>query len=408
MISQIKSIIFIIITLCIIGYIYKVYETTYEQFSLNATTKAETNPKIFYVLSPIFFWIASNAFLFKNANGPLMSRIKSLFYNLNEPAKFKTLIPLASLFALVISSLTAVYGGGALGSEAILISISVILLLFASDFFKNNIKQLHIENLLYIGYIFGFTFAFRSPLASAVLAIEKSLMSHSNNLITNALYSFIAIAIAYFFMNDEKMFYSATPQKYTYDLSSVLQYAILALLCGIFASLFFNFMYKMYFAVKNVYSNNYIIFNIIPIVLGLCVAAIINNTDAVSVGEGKKSINAMFSGENVYTIKNVIGHIANILFTFVSGCSGGLIIPSISIGSYVGFLYNKMTTLPLMQTLIVGMTSVFSAFFGYPVASAVVIQTILNQNVDVLPLLIMMSYISYFSYKYSNEQFAFS
>ena len=403
--SQVKSIIFIIVVLCIIGYICRLYDTIRSQISLNALKNTKMNPKIFYVLSPILFCLAANAFFFKNATGPLMSRINSLFYNLNEPTFFKQLTPLTSLFALVTSSLIAVGAGGILGSEAILINISTILLLFTSDYFKNNIEQLNIEKMLYIGYVFGFTFAFRDPIASFILVIEKSLMGHSKNVFTNVLYSCIGIATAYFFMKNEQMFPNAMPQKYTYELSSILQYIILALFCGAFACLFFKLMYKLYFTVKNIYSKNYIIFNVIPIVFGLCIAAIINNIDGVSVGESLKSVNENFRGENVFTINNIIGNFVNILLTFTSGCSGGLIIPSISIGNYIGFLCNKITTLPLTQTLIIGMTSVFSAFFGYPISSAFVIQNILNQNLDTLPILILISYISYFSYKTVNKLF---
>jgi H+/Cl- antiporter ClcA len=126
---------------------------------------------------------------------------------------------------------------------------------------------------------------------------------------------------------------------------------------------------------------------------------IINKTDYVSVGQGKQPIDDMLSGKYVYTVKNTISHIVNVVLTFISGSSGGLIIPSISIGSYFGYLYTKITSLPLLQTIIIGMTTVFSAFFGYPLASACIIISILNQKIDILPLLIICAYISYFSYK---------
>ena len=111
----------------------------------------------------------------------------------------------------------------------------------------------------------------------------------------------------------------------------------------------------------------------------------------------------MFSNNHVYNYKNTIGHIINTFLTFISGCSGGLIIQSISIGSYIGFLYNKMIDLPLLQTLIIGMTCVFSAFFGYPITASLIIQNILNQHVEILPLLIAMSYISFYSSKYFDR-----
>jgi H+/Cl- antiporter ClcA len=336
---------------------------------------------------------------------------------MNDPSFFKNLVPVTSLIALVISSLLAVCGGGALGSEAVLINISMITLLFASDLFKNSIKQINLESLLYIGYIFGFTFAFKSPISSFVLAIEKSIMGHSKNILTNVIYSCIAIGVAYLFIGNDKIFPNSKPLEYNTEsglsglsrlsglsgLSSILQYGGLALLSGIFTSVLFKFMYKMYFLTKHLVLNNSIMLNIVPILLGLCVAFIINKTGKVSTNQGKRALNDMFGGKWVYNYKNITGHIINIILTFVSGCSGGLLIPSISIGSYIGFLYNKISSLPMLQTLLVGMTSVFSAFFGYPLSSAFVIQNILNQGIETLPLLILMSYISYYSYKYFNK-----
>ena len=405
MLTYIKSILLVIVILCIIGYISKIYDDVNVNLSLKTLSIADVNPAVFYLLTPLFFWMSSKSFLFKNANGPLLSHIKSLFYNMNEPGFFKKLVPVTSLIALVISSLLAICGGGALGSEAVLINISMITLLFASDFFKNNIKQINLESLLYIGYIFGFTFAFKSPISSFVLAVEKSLMGHSKNILTNILYSCIAIGVAYLFINNDKIFPNSKPLEYTtwLGVSSIIQYSGLALLAGIFASVIFKFMYKMYFHTKHLVLTNSTMLNIIPILLGLCVAFIINKTGKVSTNQGKRALNDMFGGKHVYNYKNVTGHIVNVILTFVSGCSGGLLIPSMSIGSYIGFLYSKVSSLPMLDTLLVGMTSVFSAFFGYPLSSAFVIQSILNQSIETLPLLILVSYISYFSYKYFNK-----
>lgn len=405
MFAHIKSILLIVIVLYTIGYISNIYDDVNIKLSLKTLSIAELKPAMFYFLTPLFFWMSSKSFLFKNANGPLMSHIKSLFYNMNDPGFFKKLVPVTSLIALVISSLLAVCGGGALGSEAVLINISMVTLLFASDFFKNSIKQINLESLLYVGYIFGFTFAFKSPISSFVLAIEKSIMGHSKNILTNVIYSCIAIGVAYLFIGNDKIFPNSKPLEYTtgLGLSSILQYGGLALLSGILTSIIFKFMYKMYFHTKHLVLNNSVMLNIIPILLGLCVAFIINKTGKISTNQGKRALNDMFGGKWVYNYKNITGHIVNIMLTFISGCSGGLLIPSISIGSYIGFLYNKISSLPILHTLLVGMTSVFSAFFGYPLSSAFVIQNILNQDIETLPLLILMSYISYYSYKYFNK-----
>lgn len=400
MFPHVNSVLLILAILCVTGYICNVYEKTNDKLSLDALSMVDMNPAAFYFITPACFWLASRSFLFKNANGPLMSHVKSLFYNLDKPDFFKKVVPFGSLIALTLSSLVAVYAGGALGPEAIIVNISMIFLLFASDFFKGVIKQINIENLLYIGYIFGFTIAFKTPISSFVLALEKSLVGHSHNVLTNVMYACMAIGIAMLFMGDDKIFPNAMPQTYDLKISSIFKYGILAAICGIVSSVFFKVAYKTYFQVKTLVTNNVTMFNVVPVLLGLCVAFVINATGSASLSSGKRDINEMFKEHHVYNYKNALGHISNIFLTFISGCSGGLIVPSISIGSYIGFLYTKITDLPLLQTLIIGMTSIFSAFFGYPIAASFIIQNILNQHIETLPLIIAMSYISFYSCKY--------
>ena len=403
--ETIINILFSIGFLCIIGYVLKLYEKANKDMTTNAISLSNNNPKMFYIITPILFWVASHAFLFKNANGPLMLHIKILFDNLNIPNLFKLVVPFTSLVMIVLGNLFSTYAGGALGSEAVIVNIAVILLLYGISLLS-KIGIENIEGLLYIGYTFGFTYAFKSPMASLVLGIEKSL-SHPVSIITNIIYSCIGITIGSLFLDKEKIFPNVAPVEFTSDVSTTFHYGLFSIISGILTCLLFNIMFKTYSITKNIHTNNRLLFNIIPIMAGLCVALIINKTDYVSVGQGKQGVDDMLSGKYVYTVENTISHIVNIFLTFISGSSGGLIIPSIAIGSYFGFLYNKITSLPLLPTIIIGMTTVFSAFFGYPLASACIIMNILNQKVDSLPLLIICAYISYFVCKYMNKLLAY-
>ena len=393
-----KNIIIILFLLCIIGYICTLYENIHTKCKNWAKFYSENNPSLFYVITPLFFLIAAHTFLFKKANGPLMLHINTLFNDHDNI--IKSLTPLPSLIMLTLGSLLAVFAGGALGSEAILVSLTTTLLLYGSYVFK-NILVLNSETLLYIGYIFGFTIALKSPLSSLVLVIEKSVL-HSDNMaanIRNVIYSCLGIAMAYFFTNDEKIIPTViSPKIYKYDFSSIMQYGLFALICGTVACFLFKFMYKMYFMIKKIYTNHTLLFNVIPLLAGLGVALLINKTGVVSIGGEGKSVKERLN------IKNKIGNILNIVLTFISGCPGGLILPSISIGSHFAYIYKQITSLPLDQTIMVGMTSVFAAVFGYPLASAVIIKTILNQNWDSLPMLIICAYIANFAYKYIRNK----
>ena len=397
--------IFIIITLFFIGYICQLYKHTFANLSLDAKLKTVKNPSILYLLSPLFFWIASRTFLFKNANGPLMNNINNIFKNFNEPNIFKKIVPFSSLLAIIASSLVTVFSGGSLGSETIIIYISILLLLYMFNYFKNYLVEINVENLLYLGYIFGVTIAFKSPLSSAVLVLEKSLRSNSKKIVSNFIFCCIGILIAYSIMDKSKDIFTSPPVSFTYSVSHFLQYSFLAILCGVLASVLFKIMTEMFNTVQNLVTKSKTLLNVIPIFFGFCLATMINNMNGGTqmTGEGITMVNCEFSKACEYNFKILLGFLVNVILTFISGCSGGHKWVFMSMGGGIGSVYDNVTTLPSTQTIIIGMNSFFSAIFGNPISSAFIISSLTNQNYDTLPMLIAMSLISYYSYKYSNS-----
>jgi H+/Cl- antiporter ClcA len=397
--------IFILVTLFFIGYICQLYKHTFVNLSLDAKLNIVKNPSVLYLLSPLFFWIASRTFLFKNANGPLMNNINNIFNNLNEPNIFKKIVPFSSLLAIVASSLLTVFSGGSLGSETIIIYISILLLLYMFNYFKKYLVEINIENLLYLGYIFGVTIAFKSPLSSAVLVLEKSLRSNSKKIVSNFIFCCIGILIAYSLVDKSKDVFTSLPVSFTYSASHFLQYSFLAIFCGVIASVLFKIMTEMFNTVQNLVTKSTTLLNVIPIFFGFCLAVLINNVNGGTemTGEGITMVNCEFSKTCVYDFKILLGFLVNVILTFISGCSGGHKWVFMSMGGGIGSVYDNFVTLPSTQTIIIGMNSFFSAILGNPISSAFIISSLTNQNYDTLPMLIAMSIISYYSYKYSNK-----
>ena len=397
--------IFIIITLFFIGYICQLYKHTFVNLSLDAKLNIVKNPSVLYLLSPLFFWIASRTFLFKNANGPLMNNINNIFKNFNEPNIFEKIVPFSSLLAIVVSSLATIYSGGSLGSEVITIYISVLLLLYIFNYFKKYLTEINVENLLYLGYIFGTTIAFKSPLSSAILVLEKSLKNNSKKIVSNFIFCCIGILIAYSLVDESKDIFTSSPVSFTYSASHFLQYSFLAIFCGVLASALFKIMTELFNMVQNLVTKSTTLLNVIPIFFGFCLAALINNVKGgpEMTGEGITMVNCEFSKTCVYDFKILLGFLVNVILTFISGCSGGHKWIFMSIGGGIGSVYDNFTTLPSTQTIIIGMNSFFSAIFGNPISSAFIISSLTNQKYDTLPMLIAMSLISYYSYNYSNK-----
>ena len=400
--------IFIVITLYCIGYLCILYKHAFLNLSIEAKLNIFKNPKVMYLLTPLLFWVASRTFLFKNANGPLYSNIHNLFKNVDYPNYFKKDFPFPSLLAIVAGSLVAVYAGGALGPETPIIYMSVLLLLYAYNIFKNVFKnyslELNFESLLYLGYIFGITILFHSPLASFILVLEKSLRDGSANIISNVMYCCIGILVAYSLVDVSNNLFNDHPVSFTYSVSHIIQYLILAIICGLVASVLMAIMTSLFYGVKSLVNKNKTLLNIIPIIFGFCVAALINTSEYGDeiTGSGIKLLNCEFYDTCVYNFKILFGIILNVILTFIAGCPGGQKFIFMSIGGGIGSVYDNYTSVPHTQSIIVGITAFFSTIFGNPIASAFIMLKTTSLPYETLPMLLSISLVAYYAFKYSN------
>ena len=411
-IRNIITLIFFVIALYCIGYICILYRDAFTNLSLDAKMNIFKNPKIMYLLTPLLFWIASKSFLFKNANGPLNANIHNLFKNADFPNYFKTLFPFTSILAIIVSSLIAVYAGGALGPETPIIYISMLLVLYAHYFFKtvfkNVFSEVNFESLLYLGYIFGITIVFGSPLASFALSIEKSLREGSSNLISNVIYCLIGIFIAYTMVNGTKtgVLFQEVPIEFTYNVIHSLQYLFLAMICGVIALILMKTMTLLFYSMRTLVNKSAVLLNVIPILFGFCVAALINYSDNPTkiVGSGIKLVNCELNDNCTYDFHILFQFLSNVFLTFISGCSGGQKFVFMSIGGGIGSIYDNFTSIPHIQSIIIGITSFFSTIFGNPISSALIILKATNLSYDSLPMLVAASLVANYTFKYINSR----
>jgi H+/Cl- antiporter ClcA len=410
-IKNFVTFIFLIVSLYCIGYICILYRDAFTNLSLEAKTNIFKNPKVMYLLTPLLFWVASRSFLFKNANGPLNSNIHNLFKNIHVPTYFKTVFPFSSILAIIASSLIAVYAGGALGPETPMVYMSMILLLYACSLFKTVFKnigsELNFESLLYLGYVFGITLLFRSPLASLVLSVEKSLREGSSNILSNIAYCCVGIYIAYTITSEVTgNLFNEIPVEFVYSVTHTIQYLFLAIICGIIASLLMKTMTLLFYGVRSLVNKSAVLLNVIPIVFGFCVAALINYSENATrvVGSGINLVNCELNDSCTYNFSILFQFLCNVILTFISGCSGGQKFVFMSIGGGIGNLYDNFTSVPHIQSIIIGIAAFFSTIFGNPISSALIIMKTTNLSYESLPMLIAASLVSYHTSKYINEK----
>lgn len=406
-IKHLITVIFLIIVLYSVGFICILYRDAFVNLSLEAKMNIFKNSKIMYLLTPLLFWIASRSFLFKHANGPLNSNIYNLFNNVDFPNYFKTDFPFTSILAIIASSLIALYAGGALGPETPMIYMSMILLLYAHSLFKTVFKniasELNFESLLYLGYIFGITLLFRSPLASFTLSIEKSIREGSSNIISNVIYCCLGIFIAYSITNDKTGdLFQEVPVEFTYNIVHIVQYLFLAVICGIIASALMKTMTLLFYGVQYLVNKSKLLLHAIPILFGLIVATLINYSENPTriVGSGINLVNCELNDSCTYNFNTLFQFIFNVILTFISGCSGGQKFVFMSIGGGIGSLYDNFTSVPHIQSIIVGITAFFSTIFGSPISSAMIVLRTTNMSYDSLPMLIAVSLVAYYTFKH--------
>ena len=410
-IKHFVTFIFLIVSLYCIGYICILYRDAFTNLSLEAKMNIFKNPKAMYLLTPLLFWVASRSFLFKNANGPLNSNIHNLFKNVHVPTYFKTVFPFSSILAIIASSLIAVYAGGALGPETPMVYMSMILLLYAYSLFKTAFKnigsELNFESLLYLGYVFGITLLFRFPLASLVLSVEKSLREGSSTILSNIAYCCVGIYIAYTITSEVTgNLFNEIPVEFVYSVTHTFQYLLLAIICGITASLLMKTMTLLFYGVRSLVNKSAVLLNVIPIVFGFCVAALVNYSENATriVGSGINLVNCELNDSCTYNFSILFQFLCNVILTFISGCSGGQKFVFMSIGGGIGNLYDNFTSVPHIQSIIIGIAAFFSTIFGNPISSALIIMKTTNLSYDSLPMLIAASLVSYHTSKYINEK----
>ena len=141
----------------------------------------------------------------------------------------------------------------------------------------------------------------------------------------------------------------------------------------------------------------------------------ITGTSETVINEGFKNARTNTNGNfsEKFNYKNVMGKIINCIISFGSGLSGGIIIPSMTIGSGLGSLYSNLLThkyfnsiqtivpmtMPIENIMYIGMVAFLSPMLDAPVTSAVVINQISKQSFNTIPISLISSFISYYTYK---------
>lgn len=427
-------IIIIAITTRFNSYYRNIYDGGFEVSKKYIEPFLANNPIVLYIYVTVLFFLSSRASLFKFSDGYFSSYIKqmllSLSDNTNEYSKPNPFIGELSIIAVTIFSLLTVISGSGLGSEGVMIFLSVSIMVYLYFKFKKllNLADINTELLIYTGYIIGFDATFTSLISSVIFIFEKMFINHSSILYTyNAIIILlICLLVHYFIKNRNPILNIGKIQFDYYNVSNLLYIVILSLIIGVLCFLFFTSFISLYNTLKN-YKHK----NVIVVMFGILLAFMIQTCGLFISGSGESVINDVFKNLNfnnatmsgyiigsdninkTFNYKNVFGKMMNCIISLGSGLPGGIVIPAMTIGAGIGSLYSNLLngkyfesiqniipmTMPIENVMYIGMVAFLSPMLDAPITSAVVINQISNQSFDTIPISLVSSFISYYVYK---------
>ena len=291
----------------------------------------------------------------------------------------------------MLTSAITIGSGGAAGREG---PIALIAGGFGSAYatlFKRTDEERRL--LMIIGVAAGLSAIFRSPIGTAIFAIEVlySDMEFEN---TALFYSLVASVVAYtvngLFVGWQPLFVVppglAPPEFLDYGWYIVL---------GVFSGLVATVLPQIFYKTRDMFHKLPVPPHIKPAIGGLCVGLVaIELPQVLGGGYGwiQEAINGRIS--LMILIALVFAKILALSLTVSSGGSGGSFGPTLFIGAMVGGAMAKFFGLPPAAFVIVGMAAVFGGSGRVPIATILMVTEMTGgyQLLVAAALAVMISY----------------
>ena len=432
------TIVFFIIAIFIIVHMNETFFNVFDVVQMNTKRNLIDYSKYIFIYVPIMFWIASKSKYFQLADGFFELYIKKMIDSVNnhEHAYSKTNYFAGGIsnIAIYIFSLLSAASGAALGDEGVIIYSSICLLLYFYFKSKNilGLKEVYTELIIYLGYAIGFTITYGSMISTFFYILEHMVINKDINFFSNFGIMVCAIPFIYYLVGEKDNLIKI--DTLSFKLQNFGYTGLFSILMGIISFGFFKSINLMFNHVKNSKFNNLYVIG-----FGFLLAFIIKKLGFLTMGVGESAINegfqavinqqklkqlekeqkydeleklkklekeGKFDTTNRFNAYSVFGRMVNCIISISSGLTGGLVIPTMTIGCGLGSVLSKYSPIPQENLMYLGMTSFLSPFLDAPITSALVINKISNQSSHTLPLSLCVSFISYFTYTFLNKKFS--
>jgi CIC family chloride channel protein len=291
----------------------------------------------------------------------------------------------------MIASAITIGSGGTAGREGPTALISAgIGSIYASLTHRSDDER---RLLVLIGMASGLSAIFRSPIGTALFAIEVlygGMEFESSALLYTLLGSVVAYAVNGLFVGYQPLFQvpaTTVPQFFEYSW-----YIILGIAAGVVATLIPVVFYRVRDAFKIIPIPPHFKPAIGGLLVGLLALAL---PQVLSGGYGyiQEAINGNLSGGVMLAL--VFGEMLALAFTISSGGSGGVFAPSLFIGAMLGGFLAKVFHQPTAALAVVGMAAVFGGAARVPIATMFMVTEMTGDYTLLVPaaLSVIISFI---------------
>jgi chloride channel protein, CIC family len=286
------------------------------------------------------------------------------FHNLR--GVIRTRVP----FIKMVASAITIGSGGSAGREGLTALISAgIGCIYAR---KRGYSDKETRLLLLVGMAAGLSAIFRSPIGTAIFAIEvlySETEFESGALVFTMLGSIVAYAINGFFVGFRPLF--EVPAKLTpVSAGDYGWYIVLGIACGVVATILPMALY----GVRDLFKSIPCPPHFKPAIAGLAVGLVAVALPPV-LGGGYGWIQAAINGRIPATLLLFLAFAKILTFalTIGSGGSGGVFAPSLFTGAMIGGFLSPILHQPPAAFAVVGMAAVFGAAARVPIATLLMV-----------------------------------
>ncbi len=376
------------------------YCNLFDDFGMMAKQRLLDNPLITFAVTPIFFWVSAYLCRFyspKASGNHLPHALNELKKDPNDFDKVATFLNIRLVMVKAVSSLISSFSGGALGKEGPSVHMSAGIFASLAEKYKRFLPEISLSTWVSAGTAAGLAIAFNAPIAGIVFVVEKLSKARFKNAKNHVAWTLIVVSIVtIIFHKPDPIFNFHSLIFHISTESSPL--ILVALTCGLLAFFFQTANNYFYFKFSEIRSSWW---HLVPISAGIIVSYLNFYCGIYSFSGGiNTSQEALSSAHALLSYKEVLGRILNTIITFASGSAGGLIAPSMAIGTGIGSIASNFApNIDLGVFLLIGMTSFLAAVLGEPVTAAIVIYEATGQDVGNIPFLMAAAIIASTTFK---------